>query len=107
MKPKWSPHAKILLADILHVIGMERSPEDAARWNLRIQEDSDRLEFFPHLGSRIPDECFMTIPDNADRLRQIFCGPYRIMYEPVEDEIHILSIRHSRMLVTAGDAIWN
>ena len=70
MKPKWSPHAKSLLADILHVIGFERSPQDAARWSLRIQEESDQLETFPFLGTTIPNECFMTMPDNADRLRQ-------------------------------------
>ena len=107
MKPKWSPHAKSLLADILHVIGFERSPQDAARWSLCIQEESDQLETFPFLGTTIPNECFMTMPDNADRLRQIFCGPYRIVYEPVEDEIHILSIRHTRMLVTEGDTYWS
>ena len=107
MKPKWSPHAKQLLADILYVIGSERSPQDAARWNSRIQEESDQLEFFPYMGSTIPPECFHIVPDNLDRLCQIFCGPYRIVYEPVENEIHVLSIRHGRMLVTEGDAIWN
>ena len=100
MKPKWSPHAKQLLADILYVIGSERS-------NSRIQEESDQLEFFPYMGSTIPPESFHIVPDNLDKLRQIFCGPYRIVYEPVENKIHVLSIRHSRMLVTEGDATWN
>ena len=106
MKPKWSPHAKQLLAGILHVIGIERSPQDAARWNNRIQEESDQLEHFPYMGTAIPPECFHIVPNNLDRLRQIFCGPFRIVYEPIADEIHILSIRHSRMLVTEGDAVW-
>ena len=107
MKPKWSPHAKLLLADILHTIATKLSPQDAARWSLNIQETSDNLEFFPSLGPLIPAECFSAVPENADRLRQLICKPYRIVYEHVEGEIHILSIRHTRMLVAEEDTTWS
>ena len=103
----WSPHARTLQDEILAQIRDALSADDAIRWYDRMCDTVYPLATFPSLGSRIPDECFLTIPENADRLRQIFCGPYRIVYEPVEGEIHILSIRHSRMLVTNGDAIWN
>ena len=107
VNPKWSPHAKGLLADILQTIIYELSEEDATRWNHRIQTTIDQLGDFPYLSTEIPPVCFQTIPENIDRLRQTFCGPYRIVYEPIDDEIHILSIRHARMLIAEGDTNWS
>ena len=107
MKTKWSPHAKGLLADILHTIIDERSQEDAAHWNRRIKTATNQLADFPELGTAIPRVCFTTVPEHADRLRQIICRPYRIVYEPADGEIHILSVRHSRMLVDESDSVWN
>ena len=62
---------------------------------------------FPFSGAIVPADCFAISPEAAERLRQVFCGPYRIVYESIGDEIHVLAIRHSRMLVTATDTYWN
>ena len=33
--------------------------------------------------------------------------PYRIVYEAIDDKVHVLSIRHGRMLVSTDDTYWN
>ena len=107
MKLKWSPHANSQFLDILAQIGLALYMEDAYRWREKILAEVEQLSLFPFLGPGIPPECFSTIPANIERLRQIVCNPYRIVYEIVDDEIHILSIRHTRMLVAEGDTHWH
>ena len=104
---KWSPHAESLLEDIVLGIAAKLYPDDGLRWEARLREAADELGRLPRSGTVVPLECFETIPPNADELRQTFCRPYRIVYEVVGDEIHILSIRHSRMLVADTDTYWN
>ncbi len=103
----WSPHAETLLDDIVLGIAEALSVDDGLRWEGKLRTAAANIGDFPCSGPIVPVECFHTIPTNADRLRQVICKPYRIVYEPVGDEIHILSIRHSRMLVTIDDTTWN
>ena len=103
----WSPHAESLLDGIVIGIAQALSIDDGVQWEGRLQAAAANLGEYPSLGSGIPEECFYTVPENADSLRQIFCGPYRIVYEPAEGEIHVLSIRHTRMLISDGDTSWN
>ena len=102
-----SPHAQELFHGILAVIAREQSPQDAAKWRTNILAVIQALEDFPQSGRTVPTACFETIPEQSECLRQTFCRPYRIVYEVVGDEVHILSIRHSRMLVTETDTSWN
>lgn len=102
-----SPHAESLLEDIVLGIAEALSIEDGLLWEDKLRQTTLTLGEFPNIGTAIPTECFDTPLENTDNLRQTFCGPYRIVYETVENEIHILSIRHSRMLVTEVDAAWN
>ena len=107
MNAKLSPHASGLLNDIIDNIADALSLADALRWNDDILRAILTLEDHPQSGDGVPLECFDTVPPNADELRQTFCRPYRIVYEVVGNEVHVLSIRHSRMLVTDSDTFWN
>ena len=104
---KWSPHAESLLEDIVLGIATKLYPDDGLRWEAKLRETADELGRFPFSGDGVPLECFDTIPPNVDDLHQTFCRPYRIVYEIVDDEVHVLSIRHSRMLVADTDTFWN
>ena len=102
-----SPHAQGLFHNILAVIAREQSPQDAVKWRTKILAAIQVLEDFPQSGCAVPMVCFETIPDHVGNLRQTICRPYRIVYEIVEVEVHVLSIRHARMLVTETDTSWN
>lgn len=107
MKSYLSPHAKGLLDDIIDAITDAQSITDALRWNDDIQRAILTLEDHPLSGDVVPLECFDTIPPNADELRQTFCRPYRIVYEHVSGEIHILAIMHSSAMIRPRDTYWN
>ena len=96
MTVKWSPHAQELLGTILDDIAWNLYPEDAERWNGKIIETTMRLADYPELGAQMPISAFAFIPENPAQLRQLIISPYRAVYERVDDEIHILSIRHCR-----------
>lgn len=106
MKVIWSPHAEELLGDIVLGIAADCSVEDAIRWKLDIRTTTTSLEQHPLMGHPVPASCFATIPNDFDRLRQVFCGPYRIVYEPTDVACYIYSIRHSRMMVRSSDTSW-
>ena len=105
MKAEWSPHARGLLFGILRTIAQKLYPDDALKWQADIDNCVMQLEDYPLSGHSVPPECFETIPPNVSELRQTFCFPYRIVYEVVGDEVHVLSIRHSRMPVADTDTL--
>lgn len=104
---KWSPHAESLLEEIVLGIATELYPDDGIRWETKFREAAVGLGNFPLSCPIVPVECYHTIPPNPDRLHQLIVKPYRIVYEVAEDEVHILSIRHGRMLVAIDDTSWH
>ena len=107
MTPQFSPHAQLLFQDILLTIADKLSYEDAIRWHDKIIGEVAQLEHLPLSRPNVPLECFNTVPPNPERLHQLIVKPYRIVYEVVCNVVHVLSIRHSRMLVADTDTYWN
>ena len=104
---KWSPHAASLLEEIVLGIATALYPDDGIRWEMKLREAADGLGNFPLSHPTIPVECYHTVPSNPERLHQLIVSPYRIVYEIVDSECHILSIRHGRTLVTLDDTNWH
>ena len=92
---------------IVRLIFREQTREIASKWNRDFGETTRLLPPFLELSGKIPEECFWTPPPNYDRLRQTLCGPYRIVYELVENEIHILAIMNCAMVIRNQDTYWN
>ena len=107
MKIKWSNHAHRQRMEIIRHILREQTPEIANRWNQEFRNAVSLLPSFPKIGNEISEECFWSLPPNYERLRQTLCGPYRIIYEHIIDEIHILAIMDTAMLIRSRDTYWN
>jgi len=107
MEILWSPHARDLLGDILSTIALECSPEDAYYWRNKIDETTEPLCLHPLIGGNVPAKCFIEAPPELGRLHQLFCGPYRIVYETTSTACYILSVRHCRMMLRSTDTHWN
>ena len=70
----WSPHADSLLNEIVVGIAETLFVDDALRWEADLRETAERTGEFPFSGVAVSAERFATIPEGADRLRQVFCG---------------------------------
>ena len=107
MKVKWSRHAHNQRLDIVRLIFREQTREIASKWNRDFGQATRQLASFPELGDKIPEECFWGLPTDYEHLRQILCNPYRIIYEHVAGEIHILAIMDCSRLIRSRDTYWN
>ena len=102
-----SYYAEEQRSDILRNIAVSLSFDDAMRWNEKIHALLMLLAEQPELGHPVRPEIFLTRPLLTERLREIFCGPYRIIYEPVDGMCRVLSMTHSRQMVSGDKLVWD
>ena len=107
MNNNWSKSAGNQLRQILRTITHELSREDAQRWRVKIKDAVEPLRHYPNMGTVVPAECYLSPPLGKQTIRQIFCSPYRIIYESIDDTNRILAILHERQMVSQQDIRWD
>ncbi len=107
MTVAWSFYASGQLEELLRTIAVNLSYEDALRWNDKIHDDLERIAANPFLGHPARHESFITEPLLIGRLRETFCGNFRIIYEPIDEVCRVLSITHTRQLVSGERMVWD
>ena len=87
----WSPQAIEDIQSIAEYIARD-SAFYAGSTVERIFQAPEKLVQFPKLGRVVPEK-------NDDSIREIFVFQYRIIYEIVASEIHVLTVVHGRRIL--------
>ena len=87
----WSPQA---IEDIEAIAGyIARDSTFYAESTIeRIFQAPERLIQFPKLGRIVPEK-------NDDSIREMFVFQYRIIYEILASEIHVLTVVHGKRII--------
>ncbi len=87
----WSPQAIEDIQAIAEYIARD-STVYAESTVERIFQAPERLIQFPKLGRIVPEK-------NDDSIRELFVFQYRIIYEILASEIHILTVVHGKRII--------
>jgi toxin ParE1/3/4 len=74
------------------------SPEYAKRMVDRITRRSQQIAYFPLSGRRVPEY-------DADQIREVIEGPYRIIYHIKPDQIDVVAVIHGAMDVLSSESL--
>ena len=91
MKIIWSPTAVTKLSDIVTYISQD-NPIQAEIWADKVFNAVERLSDYPNSGRIVPEV-------NAEKVREIILGNYRIIYEITDIHIAIITVRHCKRLI--------
>ncbi|MEN9360173.1 MAG: hypothetical protein RL095_1708 [Verrucomicrobiota bacterium] len=86
MKVYWSQDAQRQLAAIHQYIA-QSSTDYANRMVERLMSRSEQIAIFPFSGRRVPEY-------DLPQIRELFEGPYRLIYRICSDHIEILLVLH-------------
>jgi toxin ParE1/3/4 len=89
MKVHWTDTAEKHLDAIYSYIAQD-SPEYAKRMVDRLTRRSQQIAKFPFSGRRVPEY-------DADQIREVIEGSFRIIYYIKSDQIDVLAVIHGAM----------
>ena len=92
MKVHWTRTAEAHL-DAIYAYIAQDSKTYALRAVDRITRRSQQIAAFPLSGRRVPGY-------DADQIREVFEGPYRIIYHIRSDQIDVIAVIHGAMNMT-------
>ena len=95
MKVIWTPLAERHLDDIFRFIA-ESSPDYALRMVDRLTRRSQQLGRFPDSGRPVPEI-------GREGVREIFEGPYRLIYSVRDTQVDVVAVIHSARLLHGED----
>lgn len=95
MKLIWSPLSIDRIIAIADYIA-RGNPTAATEWIEALFERVQRLDAYPFSGRPVPEI-------NRKELREIIFGHYRIVYRILNNEIHILTVRHFKQQLPSTD----
>jgi len=95
MKVHWTDTAEGHLDAIYAYIALD-SLEYAKRMVDRLTRRSQQIAEFPLSGRRVPEY-------DADQVREVIEGPYRIIYHIKPDQVDVVAVIHGAMVLHPGD----
>lgn len=95
MKIIWSPLALERLTEIYEYISLDK-PTAALEWVESIFDSVENLSIFPNHGRQVPEL-------ESEQYQELIVGNYRVIYEVIEPEVHILTIRRGSQLLHPED----
>jgi len=95
MKVHWTWTAEAHL-DAIYAYIAQDSETYALRTVDRITRRSQQIGEFPMSGRKVPEY-------ELDQIREVFFGPYRIIYHVKADQIDVIAVIHMAMNLLQGE----
>ena len=95
MKIIWSPLAQHKLTEIAEYIAQDK-PGAALDWVESVLDQVENLASFPNSGRDVPEL-------KNKQYKELIIGNCRVIYKILEKEIHILTIRNFKQLLSEED----